>query len=73
MIHHDYKRFKTDKTQPVTLILSPDDYIKLSKSHLQLLHFLHHEIQSQDFGETSPYNYREQEKSIEWHRLLFGF
>lgn len=72
LIHQDYQRFKANKNQQVSLILTPDDYIKSSRSHLELLHFLHHEIQSQDFGETTEYNYVQQLKRIEWHRLLFG-
>jgi hypothetical protein len=73
LTHPDFQKYSANRSIPVTPILQPSDYIQMSKSHIELLHFLHHEIQSQDFGETTPYNYREQLKRIEWHRLLFGF
>lgn len=73
LTHPDFQHFLNNKTQPLTMILYPDDYIQLSKSHVELLHFLHHEIQSQDFGETAPYDYRKQGKRIEWHRVFFGY
>jgi len=73
LIHPDYNEFKKDPTKPIPLFLRNDDYLRLSMSHIELLHFLHHEIQRQDFGETTPYNYREEKKRLEWHRILLGF
>lgn len=72
LTHDDFQNFKADKSKPATMLLRPDDYVQLSKSHIELLHFLHHELQSQDFGDTTPYDYRREGKRIEWHRLLLG-
>ncbi|MDP3025675.1 MAG: hypothetical protein Q8O10_09105 [candidate division Zixibacteria bacterium] len=73
LIHPGYTEYKKDPSKPVTLILTPEDYLRFSRYHIELLHFLHHEIQRQDFGETTEYNYLQEKKRIEWHRVLLGF
>jgi hypothetical protein len=72
LIHPDYQRHVKDKSKPVPMILHPTDYVQLSKSHIELLHVLHYEIQRQDFGDTTGYSYRDEKKAIEWHRVLLG-
>lgn len=70
--HLDYKRYVKDRSKAVPMILYPTDYVQLSKSHIELLHVLHYEIQRQDFGDSTGYSYRDQKKAIEWHRVLLG-
>ncbi|NIN01083.1 MAG: hypothetical protein GTO24_24235 [candidate division Zixibacteria bacterium] len=73
LIHPDYQHYIEDKNEPVPMILSPLDYLQLSKSHIELLHVLHYEIQRQDFGDPTGYSYRDEKKAIEWHRILLGY
>jgi hypothetical protein len=73
LIHPDYKHYLKDRSKPVPMILSPADYVQLSKSHIELVHVLHYEIQQQDFGDTTGYSYRDEKKPIEWHRVLLGY
>ena len=72
-LHENYQKFKKDIKKPVPLILNPYQYLTLSKSHIELLHIFHHEIQRQDFNERGSYHYGTEDKNIEWHRVLFGF
>jgi hypothetical protein len=72
LIHPDYRRYVKDKSTPVPMMLHLTDYVQLSRSHIELLHVLHYEIQRQDFGDTTSYSYRDEKKSIEWHRVLLG-
>jgi len=73
LIHPDYQHYLKDRSKPVPMILHPSDYVKLSKSHIELLHVLHYEIQHQDFGDTTGYSYRDEKKPIEWQRVLLGY
>ena len=73
LMHWGFQNFAADRSKPVPMALSADDYSGFTRSHIELLHFLHHEIQSQAFGDTTPYDYRHERKRIEWHRLLSGY
>lgn len=73
LIHPNYVHYIKDKSKPVPMILHPTDYVQLSKSHIELLHVLHYEIQRQDFGDNTGYSYRDENKAIQWQRLLLGY
>lgn len=73
LIHWGFRQFTANRSKPVAIALSAEDYLRFTRSHIELLHFLHHEIQNQDFGDTTSYDYRHESKRIEWHRLLSGY
>jgi hypothetical protein len=54
------------------LLLSRDRFEHFSHSHVELLHILHNTIQRKFFGHDDGYNYAEESKKVEWHRVLSG-
>lgn len=52
--------------------LTTSRYEHFSRSHIEFLHILHNTIQSGFFGHHYGYNYAEEGKRIEWHRVLTG-
>ncbi|MGD1104867.1 MAG: hypothetical protein ABSA59_22710 [Terriglobia bacterium] len=54
------------------LLLSPERLEHFSRSHIELLHILHNTIQSKFFNHPAGFNYLEEGKAIEWHRILSG-
>jgi hypothetical protein len=47
-------------------------YEHFSRSHIEFLHILHNTIQSKYFEHHDGYNYADEDKRIEWHRVLTG-
>jgi hypothetical protein len=68
--HPEYQRWMTNQSQMILYPLKYFDYLGFSKSHIELLHCLHYEIQKQEFGDTSGYDYKKEGKGIIWNRLL---
>jgi hypothetical protein len=58
------------KGEPIFLTTGRFEY--LTRSHIEFLHILHNTIQQQEFGHPVPYNYTDEGKRIEWHRILSG-
>lgn len=54
------------------VVLTTDRYEYFSRSHIELLHILHNTIQSRFFHHHTGYNYADEGKKIEWHRVLTG-
>jgi hypothetical protein len=52
--------------------LTTSRYEYFSRSHIEFLHILHNSIQNMFFGHDAGYNYGEEGKQIEWHRVLNG-
>jgi hypothetical protein len=55
-----------------TIFLTTGHFERLTRSHIEFLHILHNTIQCQEFGHSVPYNYADENKSIEWYRILSG-
>lgn len=66
--YNEYKRSK----RKIPIGLTPESFIHICCSHIELLHQLHYNIQKQYFGQKRAYSYRASRKKIEWHRLLIG-
>ncbi|MBU4261222.1 MAG: hypothetical protein KKC76_04990 [Proteobacteria bacterium] len=66
--YDEYKRTK----RKIPIGLTPESFIHICCSHVELLHQLHYNIQKQYFGQQRAYSYRASRKKIEWHRLLIG-
>jgi hypothetical protein len=80
------KRYKTDclkvkRHSPIIdsayknkqpLILKSKDFINMYRSHLELLHQIHNQIQIKYFDQKKSYSYKAMGKTIEWKRLLVG-
>lgn len=75
ILHPDYALFK-DRHQSVPIKLATSDIEDFSRSHVEVLHVLHNEIQKDCFGHSDPddpaYDYRRAEKQIEWDRVFSG-
>jgi hypothetical protein len=77
-IHPQYLKFRENPVQKVPVLLTAEEYIRYSRSHIELLHELHDLIQRKYFGLTdSGYYYpREQPrlnpKIAEWDRIFTG-
>jgi hypothetical protein len=54
------------------VLLSPERFEHFNQSHIELLHILHNTIQSKFFNHPAGFNYLEEGKAIEWHRILSG-
>lgn len=68
----DSNEWQKDPTKRIPILLTPEGLLVFYKAHLEILHQLHDVIQSDDFGETSNYNYAKEGKVAEWHRMLTG-
>jgi len=66
-----YDNYKRKKSK-IPIVLTPESFIHICCSHIELLHQLHYNIQKQYFGQQRAYSYRASKKKIEWHRLLIG-
>jgi hypothetical protein len=75
ILHPDYALFK-DRRQSVPIKLATSHIEDFSRSHIEVLHVLHNEIQKDCFGHSDPddpaYDYRRAEKRIEWDRAFSG-
>ena len=56
----------------VPVIINPQGFLSMVCSHIELLHQIHHCIQTVHFGQKRSYSYKNLKKGIEWHRLLVG-
>jgi hypothetical protein len=69
---HANEIFTEDYVTPKPIIVNAGDFFGSITRHIRLLHFLHNEIQRQYFDCPEEYNYREEKKKIEWHRVYLG-
>lgn len=68
----DYEQFKNNQQCPIPLQLTTEDIINFSRAHVEVLHVLHNSIQKKFFGCPEPYGYLQEEKGIEWDKVLWG-
>lgn len=72
------EKFLKEPEQDVPVLLKPEEYIEYSRSHIELLHYLHDLIQRTYFDlKGSGYGYREEQerlrpKRAEWDRIFAG-
>jgi hypothetical protein len=75
ILHPDYALFK-DRHESVPITLGTSHIEDFSRSHIEVLHVLHNEIQKDCFGHSDPddpaYDYRRAEKQIQWDRAFSG-
>lgn len=75
ILHPDYGLFKA-RQEPVPIRLTTDNIVDFSRSHIEVVHVLHNEIQKHCFGHSDPYDlaydYRRQKKLIEWDKVFSG-
>jgi len=55
-----------------TIQITTSRYEHFSRSHIEFLHILHNTIQSKYFEHDDGFNYADEDKRIEWHRVLTG-
>ena len=71
-MHPDYAEFEKNPQVPHPIKMTTNDIINFSRSHLEVLHILHNNIQNNFFGFLEAYDYREEQKTIEWDKVLGG-
>ena len=71
-MHPDYPLYKTNPQEPTPVIINTAYFLRFSMAHLEALHLLHNEIQKKYFGYDLGYDYRVENKAIEWNRALWG-
>lgn len=71
IIDPSFRTFREGEKR-VPVVLEPEAFLRLSQSHIRLLHHIHNTIQRVHCGHREPYNYRNEGKRIEWRRLLLG-
>ncbi len=72
IIEPAFREFDLSKTRRVPIVLEPEGFLAMSKSHIELLHQVHHSIQRIYYGQKRSYSYKARKKGIEWQRLLGG-
>lgn len=76
IIIHNHKSFEDlqnkDDALEKPLLLNSNDIIDFSKAHIEVLHILHNTIQKRYFNVTTLYDYRNENKPIEWQKILWG-
>jgi len=71
-IHPDFSKHESNTNIKIPVIITTEDIKNFSRSHIEVLHILHNTIQKKYFNFLTPYDYRDCNKSIEWHRVLWG-
>jgi hypothetical protein len=71
-MHPSYSLYKVNPQELIPVIISTVDFLRFSMAHLEALHLLHNEIQMKYFGHNLGYDYRVENKNIEWNRALWG-
>lgn len=76
-LHPMYLKFRENPEQKVPVLLTPEEYISYSCSHIELLHDLHDLIQRKFHLTDSGYSYRAElprlkPKWDEWDRIFSG-
>ena len=71
-LHPDYAKFEKNPEIPSPIKITTDDIIIFISSHIEVLPVLHNTIQKKFFNFTKPYDYRNQQKTIEWDKVLWG-
>lgn len=70
--HPDYAAFKKNPKIPSPIKITTQDIVDFSRSHIEVLHVLHNGIQKIFFGFSKAYDYRKEQKPIEWDKVLWG-
>jgi hypothetical protein len=71
-MHPHYSQYKASSQKPIPVIIDTTYFFHFSMAHLEALHLLHNEIQKKYFGHNLGYDYRVENKVIEWNRALWG-
>ncbi len=69
IVIEDYENLLRQKSP---ILITPDGFSIIYKSHISLLHHLHDTIQRKYYGQKRSYTYKAAHKGIEWHRMLIG-
>jgi hypothetical protein len=71
-MHPQYSQHKANPQKPFPVLIDTPYFFYFSMAHLEVLHLLHNEIQKRYFGPNLGYDYRVENKAIEWNRALWG-
>ena len=71
-MHPGYTLFKVNKQNSIPVLLDTKYFLRFSKAHIEVLHLLHNQIQKRYFGYDRAYDYRAENKPIEWNKALWG-
>ena len=71
-LHQDYSKFQKNPQRSVPIEITTNEIIDFSKSHIEILHILHNTLQKKYFNVLEAYDYRKENKLIEWNKVLWG-
>jgi len=69
---HYVQLFKKNPQRLTPVMITTKDIILLSQAHIEAVHLLHNSLQKNYFGFPNAYDYREENKAIEWEKVLLG-
>lgn len=72
IIHSSFSQFLQNMSKRIPVVPKPEGFLRMSQSHIELLHHLHHTIQRIHYGQKRSYSYKSAKKRIEWRRMLIG-
>lgn len=71
-MHPHYSNYKDNPARPTPIVFDTNYFFRFSKAHIEVLHLLHNFFQKRYFGYDDAYDYRRENKGIEWKRALWG-
>ena len=71
-LHPDWKKFKANPGSQIPVIIDWRYLKRLLITHIEVLHVLHNCIQREYFGVSQGYNYKREQKPIDWERMLWA-
>jgi hypothetical protein len=70
--HPHYGLYKANPERAMPVVLDNNYFFRFSMAHIEVLHLLHNHLQSKYFNHKEPYDYRIENKLIEWNKALWG-
>jgi len=71
-VHPFYKEYEKNPRKKVPVVMDWRYFNKFILAHIEALHILHNQIQSEFFGVSEGYSYVEEGKPIDFRRVLWG-
>ena len=71
-VHPFYKEYEKNPRKKVPVVMDWRYFNRFILAHIEALHILHNQIQSEFFGVSEGYSYAEEGKPIDFRRVLWG-
>lgn len=71
-LHPFYEEFRKNLRKKIPVVVDWNYLQRFILAHIEVLHILHNQIQSEYFGVSEGYSYARERKPIVWEKLLWG-